>query len=324
VTPRGCGASSGDPAMVVVVVLLLLLVLLLQVVGKARVILRPKCMLRCSTSGKRSRTNKLPFHIMPNEVLHVLSLSENPVKTIDEFKAVQGMTRAGGEQGVGGNCAELYGNEFLAVIEQTRRQDSEASRSGKPKKKPSPPADLPSSSAKENPSLASILSQEEREDEELAPTLAADMANMAAESQGSQDDYDSAGSDDYDNASSDDYDNAGSDDDDYGEDESDGEDEGEGDWQAEEEKENPSGFGKPKKKPALAKKKAAPPKCKAVHEAAASSAKENPALDGWLLPPQKKKKKKKSAPPALWKAVCPTPRVVLPEKSRKIWMSIDG
>jgi hypothetical protein len=251
---------------------------------------------------------------MPNEVLRVLSLSENPVKTIDEFKAVQGMTGAGGGQGVG-NCAELYGNEFLAVIEQTRRQDSEASRSGKPKKKPSPP--------KENPSLASILS-EEREDEELAPTLAADMANMAAESQGSQDDYDSAGSDDYDSTDSDDYDNAGSDDDDYGEDESDGEDEGEGDWQAEEEKENPSGFGKPKKKPAPAKKKAAPPKCKAVHEAAASSAKENPALDGWLLPPQKKKKKKKSAPPALWKAVCPTPRVVLPEKSRKIWMRIDG
>jgi bloom syndrome protein len=56
-----------------------------------------------------SRTNKLPFHIMPNEVLRVLS--ENPVKTIDEFKAVQG---------VGGNRAELYGNEFLAVIEQTQ------------------------------------------------------------------------------------------------------------------------------------------------------------------------------------------------------------
>jgi hypothetical protein len=55
------------------------------------------------------RTNKLPFHIMPNEALRVLS--KNPVKTIDEFKAVQG---------VGGNRAELYGIEFLAVIEQTR------------------------------------------------------------------------------------------------------------------------------------------------------------------------------------------------------------
>jgi hypothetical protein len=56
-----------------------------------------------------SRTNKLPFHIMPSEQLR--ALAGNPVNTIDEFKAVQG---------VGGNRAELYGNEFLAVIKQTQ------------------------------------------------------------------------------------------------------------------------------------------------------------------------------------------------------------
>ena len=54
-----------------------------------------------------ARTSKLPFNILPNDALR--SLAEHPVKTIEEFQAVQGIGQA---------RAELYFPDFLAVMEQ--------------------------------------------------------------------------------------------------------------------------------------------------------------------------------------------------------------
>jgi hypothetical protein len=53
------------------------------------------------------RTNKLPFHIMPNDAIR--HLADHPVKTVDEFKAIQGIGQA---------RADLYFNDFFGVITQ--------------------------------------------------------------------------------------------------------------------------------------------------------------------------------------------------------------